>query len=123
MQGDTAMLIGRPRQQGPGKLPGQLIWGVHCALGLAQDMDRNRWVKTLFEETLMRCGVVQPDERLVGLFQLGRCGAQRKLVVVQAWLCTCSLRIIAPPRKPGKMLPYQPMLGGYAMIPHLFYYQ
>ena len=59
---------------------------VHFALGLAQDMDWNGWVKPRFEETLMRCGVVQPDERLVGLFQLGRCGAQRKLVVVQASL-------------------------------------
>ena len=78
------MLIGRPRKQGPGKLPGQLIWGVHVVLGLAKDMDRNRRVKTLFEETLLRRGVVQPDERLVGLFQLGRRGAQRKLVVVQA---------------------------------------
>ena len=70
------MLIGRPRKQGPGKLPGQLLWGVHVARGLAQDMDRNRWVKTLFEEPLMRRGVRQPDERLVGLFQLGRGGAQ-----------------------------------------------
>ena len=37
--------------------------------------------------------------------------------------CTWSLRIIAPPRKPGTMFPYYSMVGGYAMILHLFYYQ
>src|SRR5262249_49171060 len=27
--------------------------------------------------------------------------------------CTCSLRIIAPPRKPGRMSPYHPMVRGH----------
>src|SRR5499433_3525237 len=38
--------------------------------------------------------------------------------------CTSPLRIIVSPRKPGKMLPYHPIVRGlFAMIPHQFYYQ
>ena len=64
----------------------QLVWAQGAALRLGKDRNRNGWVKPLVEEALMRRGVVEPDERLVGLFQLGRCVAQRKLVVVQASL-------------------------------------
>src|SRR5262244_1368174 len=37
--------------------------------------------------------------------------------------CPSSLRIIPPAQKPGTMPPYQPIVGGIAMIPHHFYYQ
>jgi hypothetical protein len=43
-----------------------------AAHGLRRDHDRNRWVKTLADEALMRRGVVQLDECLVGLFNLMR---------------------------------------------------
>src|SRR5215831_13489829 len=43
---------------------------------------------------------------------------------LRARSCTSPLRIIVSPRKPGKMLPYHPIVRGlFAMIPHQFYYQ
>src|SRR4029450_12472217 len=53
MQGDTPIPIGRAGKQRPGKLAGQLLRRIQPALGLAQDLERNWWVKLIFEESLM----------------------------------------------------------------------
>jgi hypothetical protein len=86
MQGHAAIAVGHARKERSRKLLRQPIWAQDAALRFGKDRDRNGWVKPLVEEALMRRDVVEPDERLMGLFQLGRCVAQRKLVVVQASL-------------------------------------
>src|SRR5262245_38148352 len=84
MECDTAILVRRPWEEGPGKLPRQFVRRVETALRRAQDLERNRGRQLVFQQTLMRRGVVGLHEELVHLLELrGRLG-QRKLIVKQA---------------------------------------
>ena len=42
MERDTAILVRRPWEEGPGKLPRQFVRRVETALRRAQDLERNR---------------------------------------------------------------------------------
>jgi hypothetical protein len=53
VQSDTPIAIGDARKQRPRKLAGQLLRGVEPALGLPQDVERNRRIELVFEEALM----------------------------------------------------------------------
>jgi hypothetical protein len=86
MQSDTAIAVGRARKERARKLLRQPGWTESAALGFCQDCNRYGWSKTLFEEPLMRRRVIELNKCLVSLFQRGRGGAQRKLIVVQASL-------------------------------------
>ena len=70
VQGDTPIAIGGARKQRPRKFAGQFLLSVYPALGLTQDMERNRWVKLVFEEALMRGGIIGLDKGLVDPLEL-----------------------------------------------------
>ena len=62
VQGDAAIAIRGARKERLRKLAGQFLRGVEPALGLPQDVERNRRVALVFEEALMRgdLPVMQP---------------------------------------------------------------
>jgi hypothetical protein len=70
VQGHAAIAIRGTRKERPRKLLRQPVLTVEAAFGLCQDLDGNGRIKALFEQPLVRCGVIGPDECLVDLFQL-----------------------------------------------------
>jgi hypothetical protein len=86
MQGDTAVGIGRARKELVRKVAVQLLSAMEATLGLAQDLQWNRRVKPVVEESLMGGGVIGLHKVLMRLLE--RCGgaSQGELVVIQSSL-------------------------------------
>jgi hypothetical protein len=59
-------------KQGARKLPDQLVGRIEAAFGLAQDLQRDRGLKLLLQQPLMRGGVVCGHEGLVDLLEFHR---------------------------------------------------
>jgi hypothetical protein len=84
MQGDAAIAIGGARPEGVGKLARQFVGGIEAAFGLPEDIEGNRRWPLLFEQALMRRGVVEFEKALRRLLELEGRACERKLVVIHA---------------------------------------
>jgi hypothetical protein len=69
MQGDTAMEIGWARKEVVREVTVQLFNGVDATCGVAQNFQWDGRVKLVFEQSLMRGGVLRHDEGLVSLLE------------------------------------------------------
>src|SRR5919109_857351 len=78
-----AIPVRRAPEQVMHELAVQVLRGVEAAFGLPKHVTRDRGIKPLPEEPLMRGGVVELDERLVPLFKLHRRLCERELVIIQ----------------------------------------
>ena len=67
------MTIGGARKQRPRKSASQLLLGEYPALRLTQDLDRNRRVELVFQESLMRGRILGLDKGLVDSLELPWC--------------------------------------------------
>jgi hypothetical protein len=63
VQGDAPIAIGGARKKRPRKLAGQLLLGISPALGLPQDVERNRRIELVFEEALVRGRIILNKEQ------------------------------------------------------------
>jgi hypothetical protein len=70
MEGDTPIAIGGARKQRPRKFAGQFLLGVYPALGLTQDVERDRRGELILEEPLMRSRILGLDKGLMDLLEL-----------------------------------------------------
>jgi len=74
VQGDTPIAIGGARKQRPREFAGQFLLGIYPALGLPQDVERYRRGELVFEEALMRGGIIGLDKGVMDPFELPWCG-------------------------------------------------
>ena len=86
VQGDTPRAIGGTRKQRPRKLAGEFLLGLYPALGLTQDVERDRRGELVCEEPRMRRRIIGFDKGLLEPFELPWRGGSRALVVAQAAL-------------------------------------
>jgi hypothetical protein len=83
VQGDTAVLVGDPREQGIREAAGQFVRRIASALRLPQDLDRD-WRKPLIvQEPLIGRSIIRLDKDLMHLFQPRRRAGQGELIIVQ----------------------------------------
>ena len=83
VQGDTAMAICRPREEGVREAAGELFQSIDPALGSPEDLEGNRGEALIMEKPLMRRRVIDVDESLMALLKLQGGAGQGELVVVQ----------------------------------------